>query len=64
MTRAGVLPGTAPLAMAKLEAAAVGVRLQRPDEGTQDSMYVVLEKDALMLEGGRKGEGYTQRTHT
>lgn len=64
VTRAGASPGAAPVAVAKLEAAAVCVRPQRPDEGTQGRVYVVSEKDALMLEGGRRGGGYTQNTHT
>lgn len=62
MTRAGASPGAASVAVAKLEAAALRVGPQRLDEGTQDGVYVVPEEDALMLESGRRGEGYT-KTH-
>lgn len=64
MTRAGASPGAASLAVAKLEAAAVGVRLQRPDKRAQEVVYVVSENNALTLEGGGREEGYTQTTHT
>lgn len=63
MTRGGVSPGAAPIAMAKLEAAALGVRPQRPHEGAQDSLDVGSETDTLMLEGGRSREGHRQPTH-
>lgn len=49
MTRAGVSPGAASIAMAKLDAAALRVRPQGSNEGTQDIVYVISEKDTLML---------------
>lgn len=53
MTRAGASPGTASVAMAKLKAAPLSVRPQGLDEGTQDSVHVVPEKDALILRLGK-----------
>lgn len=55
-------PGAAAIAVAKSEAAELGVGPQRPDEWAQDSVYVVFEEDALMLEDGRR-EDLTDGTH-
>lgn len=49
VTRARVSPGAASIAVAKLEAAALGVRPQGLNEGTQYILNVVSEKYALML---------------
>ncbi len=63
MTGVGLFSTAAAIAVAKLEAAAVGVRPQRADEGTQVGAYVVSEKDALILDTG-EGRGLHTNTHT
>lgn len=53
-TGAGASPGTASVAVATLEAAALRVRPQRPNEWTQGAVDVIFEEDALLLECGRR----------
>lgn len=59
MTRAGASPATAPVAVTKLDAAALGNGSQRLNKGTQDILDVVFEEEALMLKCVRGEEGYT-----
>lgn len=51
VARAQVSPGAASIAVANLEAAALCVRPQRSNEGTQDIVDVVSEENALFLDG-------------
>lgn len=64
VTGVGVLPGTAPVAVAQLAAAAAGVGPQGADVGTQNSLNIVLEKFALMLGGMGDKQSGLQITHT
>lgn len=64
MTRAELLPRAAPVAVAELQAAAMGVGPQRSYEGAQNGLDVVSEKDALMLGvGWEKGRRLHTDTH-
>lgn len=52
----GVLSDAASVAVATLDAAALGVRPQRPNKGTQHVVDVVFKDEALLLEGQRGEE--------